>query len=80
MKARLYGYGLKSATDDERWVGLGTSGLRVSTSRLATCVVHRLSARRLSGFAWHDSFANFLDFANETIGENRFAQPGTERI
>lgn len=27
-----------------------------------------------SGFAWHDSFANFFDFANDHR-ENRFASP-----
>lgn len=71
LKARLYGTALKVRPTTLGWVRL--LGLRVSASRLATCVLHRLGTPT-PGFAWHGSLANFFDFANEHRG-NRFASP-----
>lgn len=70
LKARLYGAALR-VRPTLGWVRL--LGLRVSASRLATCVLHRLGtptpASLGTGF-----FREFFDFAGEPCG-NRFAGP-----
>lgn len=67
IESTIVRYGLKSATDD--WLGwVRLLGLRVSASRLATCVLHRLRHAD-SGFAWHGSFASFSASRTNRIAE-----------